>query len=110
MAFTGTPVVHAIGRDVVRITGATLANTANGTITQHGGAGNVTLPATFPAFAANTTRCDVNHAASPTAGTPLLDIVKSGGPPITTITITNVDPANTTGELEIWVEHIESRS
>ena len=110
MAFTGTAVVNATGRDIVRITGASLAAGASGTITAAGGAGDITLPVGFPAFAANTTRCDVNHAAAPAGGTPLVSIAKSGGPPITTITLTNEDGVNNTGELEIWVKQIYSRS
>ena len=109
MAFSGTAVVNSHGKDVVRITGASLAASAAGTITENGGGGDVTLPAAFPSFGADNIRCFAVHAASPAGGTPLVSVAKSGGPPITTLTLTNEDGANNTGELEIWVENMFSR-
>jgi len=99
MAFTGTPVVTSLGKHIARITGVSLAASANGTIKASGGGAN--LPATHPGVSDNSIVI-VNHAAAPAAGTPIMSVVKSGTP-TDTITITNHDGANATGALEIFV-------
>jgi len=101
MAFTGTAVVVSQGKYAARITGISLAAGANGTITAAGGGGDVTLPSTHPGISDNTWPV-VNHAASPAAGTPLVSVAKSGAP-TDTITLTNEDGVNATGNLEVFI-------
>jgi hypothetical protein len=51
MAFTGTAVVKLISERKCRITGLSLASGASGTISLHGGTGDVKLPSQFAAEA-----------------------------------------------------------
>jgi hypothetical protein len=99
MAWTGTPVVTSLGKNIARITGVSLAAAAGGTIKASGGGAN--LPSGHPGVS-DSSIVIVNHAAAPAAGTPVMSVVKSGTP-TDTITVTNHDGTNATGVLEIWV-------
>ena len=103
MAFTGTA-VKSDGTYTVRITGLTLAASASGTITASGGAGDVTLPSTFPTFDADNFIVQINQIAAG-ATTP---IVVTKDSPFTTITIANSDAINDTGGLEIFIRHVHT--
>lgn len=99
MAFGGTPVATALGKNIIRVSGATLAAGAAGTISDNGGGGDVELPVGHAGVTIANTIALVNHFAAPAAGTPNFIVAKAAG----LITVTNNDGVNATGELEIWV-------
>lgn len=105
MAFTGTAAVVSLGTRQARITNVSLAAGASGTITAAGGAGDATLPATFPALDVNS--CKIQFYQTAIAGT-TVPMVLAKDTPLTTITITNADAVNATSDLEIYVEMVHS--
>ena len=105
MAFSGTAVVTAVGKDVIRITGLSLALAAAGTISNTGGGGDAVLPSTFLTLTGNESKVliSVNQIAAG-AVTPLI-WANAGG----TITVTNTDGANATGGLIITITIPQTR-
>jgi hypothetical protein len=118
MAFTGAPTVKLVTDTLVRITGISLAHSANGTIGLHGnsGAPGVRLPAAFKpesfrdddgnlvslqdAISVLMVRAGVEAVVVP------ISVVKTG----TTdadflITLTNTQDANDSASLEIYVRN-----
>ena len=105
MAFTGTATTTSLGSRSVRITGLSLLASATGTISANGGAGEVTLPSTFPTFDSDYLQVIVNQVAAGGAISAVY-VAKAGDPVI--ITIGNTDAVNATAGLEIWVRQIHS--
>ncbi len=101
MPFTGTPTVELAGKHLARITGLSLAGAAAGVIDSSVLTSAFHIDSTEGLKWAKVT---VHEVAAPAAGTPTLRVAKSGTP-IDTITITNQDADNATGELEIMVEN-----
>jgi len=111
MAFGGAPVVTQISDRVCRITGATLAAAATGVISAAGGAGDVTLPASFTpninpsALGAISDRfvVSIQQVGGAATGMPY-HVVKAGATAAAfTCSITN-DGAAGSGTLEIFCE------
>ncbi len=118
MAFTGTPVVTSLGKNIVRITGLSLAAAAAGTIGLAGGAGQVSLPSSFPSSV------DAQAQANGLSMTDMvelrfqrgvggtqaakLNVDKAAAPFL--LTITNPDGANVSGPLDIYVQYFWSGS
>ena len=116
MAFSGTPVVKALGPNLVRISGATLIAGGQGVISLPGGPGDVLLPAGFP------TAADQDAAQKGFTLSDLVDVraarqsqagVEAGQPHIDKINspfqivVTNASP-NDSGPLEIYVQYLHS--
>lgn len=101
MAFTGTAVVTSLGKNIIRITGLSLASSAAGTITDNGGGGDAELPTTFPGILVASTKVDIMQDAGALA--PLAIVPVDG-----TITVTNQDTTNASGALIIDVENPHS--
>ena len=105
MAFTGTIATTQVGKDVIRITGLSLLAGANGTFTDFGGAGDEVLPTGFMALSGNEAKLLiwVNQIAAG-ATSPIIWENATG-----TLTITNTDAGNATGELVITLTIPQTR-
>lgn len=100
MAFTGTATITVLGTRIARLTGISLAAGASGTISGSGGAGDETLPSSFPALSVNEAMVSAVQVAS--GATSPIVIAKAGSPAV--ITVENTDGGNATGGLEIYIE------
>lgn len=120
MSFTGTPVVKLVADGLVRITGVSLVEGANGTIglAESTGGPNIVLPAGFQprtysidedspvtlqdAIEAAVTFTDIGAFKS----APGIEITKTGTTPqdfILDLDFTDSDEGGTTGPLEIYI-------
>ncbi len=112
MAFTGTPVVVQVSDEVCRITGVSLVAAAAGTISLHGGAGEIVLPTGFqPKPDGNVTLVDAldvsNKIDAAAAAFYPVWVGKTGSTPTTFLaTLTNGASieGHDTSELEIYVK------
>jgi hypothetical protein len=113
MAWTGVPVVTSLGKNIVRITGVSLAGLAVGTIGLAGGGSDIDLPASFPAVAVpgTLTMSDLVQVSyvnvDPGGGTESRHVhVEKANTPFV-ITFTN-DGATATSPVEIYVQYLHS--
>lgn len=115
MAFTGSATVVQVSDRKVRVTGLSLAGSAAGTISLHGGTGQVTLPAGFaPSPYTNSEGAVVAMQDSVevslvpvTAITTLvpISVVKTGTTPTDfLITLTNTTSATASAGQDIYIE------
>jgi hypothetical protein len=109
MAFTGAAVQVVVADDLVRITGLSLAASADGTIGLNGDAtADVELPDNFnPTAYTGVTLSDAIQVSvvcvdAPTAALGGLPVITKAEAPFQ-ITMTNPDGANASSEFEIWV-------
>lgn len=101
MAFTGTATKTYLGKNIVRITGLSLAAGASGTIGNYGSGAEVTLQSSYPTI---TTSTKVEVVKITLAF--VVSIAKGGTPVIATFT--NTDGGSATGDLEIWIQNVHS--
>lgn len=115
MAFTGAAVLTYVSDSTVRITGLSLAASANGTISLLGGTGAVKVDQpTWNRYTNgrgvtidldSSVKCHALLAAAGVATAVPISVVKTGnGPTDLLITLANGDGAAVSGALEIWVE------
>jgi hypothetical protein len=109
MAFTGSATIQQVSDRVVRIIGLSLGNGAAGTIGLNGGAGEVSLPATFqPKAYGQYSGVDLAESIKVTPiarGATLganVQITKVASPFL--ITVTNNAAGAATAELELYIE------
>ena len=114
MAWTGAPTITNLAKNIARITGVSLGAGAVGTIGLAGGAGDISLPSTFPSIAvpAPLTLADLVRVTyvytNPGGGAESrhVHIDKAIAPFL--ITFTNDSGAQATSDLEIYVEYLHS--
>ena len=104
MAFVGAAVRTVVGAHVEVFRGVKLAGGASATITDNAGGGDEEMSAGHIGITAQNTRVLVNQYSAPAGGSPIVAPVVVDG----TVTLTNLDGVNQTGDLEIWVEHLHS--